>query len=121
MTPETYRSAIDQMLNLIPQGHEKAIKNAVYNIIALIFVLLGVGAGTAVYFVLEPFIKPLLWAILIGSVLHPAKAAAVSWVTNYLQNMMDQKIPVIFGSILAPISIVDRLAENSVLFCVKNL
>ncbi|XP_065582447.1 transmembrane protein 245-like [Artemia franciscana] len=100
MTPETYRSAIDQMLNLIPQGHEKAIKNAVYNIIALIFVLLGVGAGTAVYFVLEPFIKPLLWAILIGSVLHPAKAAAVSWVTNYLQNMMDQKIPVIFGSVL---------------------
>ncbi|XP_065558651.1 transmembrane protein 245-like isoform X2 [Artemia franciscana] len=121
MTPETYRSAIDQMLNLIPQGHEKAIKNAVYNIIAFIFVLLGVGAGMAVYLILEPFIKPLLWAVLIGSVLYPAKTAAVSWVTNYLQNMINQKTPLIFGSIMAPLSVVDRFTENSFVFLCQKL
>lgn len=64
---------VDRMFNLLPQGHEEALTNAFYNVAVVCFLVAGGGAAMAVYFILQPFLKPLLWAILVGSVLHPLK------------------------------------------------
>jgi hypothetical protein len=55
------------IMSLLPNDN-KALKYAFYNVIALVVAGLSILALYAVYIILEPFIRPLLWALLFGSV-----------------------------------------------------
>lgn len=75
-TPQSdyIKSPFEHVFNyLIPQGHEKALRHALYNALALFLLMVCTSVGYAVCFIMEPFMKPLLWALLCGSVLHPFK------------------------------------------------
>ncbi|KAK9875492.1 hypothetical protein WA026_007883 [Henosepilachna vigintioctopunctata] len=71
------RSPLEGIFNIIggglPQGHDKPLKQALYNAVALLLLFLCCAAGWALFVILEPFMKPLMWALLVGSVLHPLK------------------------------------------------
>ncbi|KAF6199765.1 hypothetical protein GE061_006063 [Apolygus lucorum] len=55
------------------EKNDKALKLAMFNGFAIILVIVSVFTVCGVYFILQPFIKPLLWALLVGSALHPIK------------------------------------------------
>lgn len=104
--------------NWLPRGHEEAMKQAFYNVTAIFFFVLLCSATMAVYFILEPFVKPLLWAILVGSVLHPLKHRSVIMTKGWLTKMNEDNTLLLFGFLSFPLKVVDLTAEwiGTVLF-----
>lgn len=98
--------------NLLPEGHEKAFKQAFYNVAAIVFVLFILVACVAVYYVLEPFLSPLLWAVLFGSVLHPFKQSMTVIVKQWLLSLQSSGTPLTVGALTSPFLIVDYVSEK---------
>ncbi|XP_067143203.1 transmembrane protein 245 isoform X1 [Centruroides vittatus] len=109
------------VFNFLPQGHEKALKQAFYNTAAILLVLIVFVGAVAVYFVLEPFLRPLLWAVLFGSVLHPFKASLAYVFKNWLQGLQTTNTPLVVGSIVMPFRFVDGMSETVGDFLLKYI
>lgn len=101
-----------RFLGGLPQGHEKALKQALYNALAIFFLFVCVAAGWALLYVLEPFIKPLMWALLCGSVLHPFKYTLSTVSRNWIDSLSSTSTPLLLGIITTPIKIIDDAAER---------
>lgn len=67
-TPKTFLER-----SLIFPKNEKTLKKAFYNGIALLLICISSVFAWGSFIILEPFLKPLFWALLCGSVLHPFK------------------------------------------------
>ena len=91
--------------------HEKALKHAFYNTAALVFVILSGVIAVIVYYVLEAFIRPLLWAALCGAFLHPFQRTATSTVRGWLKSLDETDTPFAIGLALAPFKIVNESSE----------
>lgn len=102
-----------EFLNLVPQGHEKALKHAVYNTATLVFAAFVSAAGVAVYFILQPFLGPLLWALLFGSVLHPFKRSLCLLLNGWLDALRETSTPLAVGVFCLPFEVVDSVAERA--------
>lgn len=109
-----YRSPLENIINIfgsLPQGHDKPVKQAVYNALALFLLFLGCAAACALYLILEPFIKPLMWALLVGSVLHPLKYKLAQRFKSWFDGLDDSNTPVVFGILLVPVNVTDNISE----------
>ncbi|XP_054926815.2 transmembrane protein 245 isoform X2 [Dermacentor andersoni] len=102
-----------EFLSLVPQGHEKALKLAVYNTATLVFAAFVSAAGVAVYFILQPFLGPLLWALLFGSVLHPFKRSLCVLLGGWLDALREAGTPLAVGVFCLPFQVVDSVAERA--------
>lgn len=108
------------MLNNIftPQGHESAMKQALYNTLAFVFVLVFAAAGVALYFILEPFLQPLLWALLFGSVLYPFKHSLSQLLREWLQNV---QAPLVVAVATSPVTVLDSISHSLITLIIKYL
>ncbi|XP_069121345.1 transmembrane protein 245-like isoform X2 [Argopecten irradians] len=107
-----FRSPFNNVLNNLPQGHEKAFKQAIYTTAANLFILIAVGAAVAVYFILEVFLRPLLWAVLCGTFLYPVKRSLTSWLRRWLHGLQTTNTPFVLGVAFIPIKAIDRVYGN---------
>lgn len=82
---------------------KEAWLQASYTAIALLFLFITGCIFVAVYYILEPFLQPLLWGILVGMVLHPFKHAATSEVENWFCYLDTNGIPLSVGLLLFPL------------------
>lgn len=109
-----HRSPLESIFGIIsglPQGHDKPVKHALYNAVALFLLILCCATGWALYMVLEPFIKPLLWALLVGSVLHPLKHSLRKQFQKWFQDIDDSGTPFLLGICVLPLGIVNNVSE----------
>ncbi|KAG5878439.1 hypothetical protein JTB14_027490 [Gonioctena quinquepunctata] len=104
-----HRSPLESIFSVI--SHDKPVKHALYNAVALFLMFLCCAAGYAVYMILEPFIKPLIWAVLVGSALHPLKQSLRYRFQMWLETLEITKTPVILGIVFVPVSTVDSISE----------
>lgn len=93
-------SPLTNVSSLISQSNKKALKQAFLITIAIVFALLILISVSAVYLILQPFIQPLVWATLIGSVLHPLKLKLTKFTNWWLQDK--DKRPISFSVIKMP-------------------
>lgn len=109
-----HRSPLESFFGVIgslPQGHDKPVKQAVYNAVALLLLFLCCAAALGLYLILEPFIKPLMWALLVGSALHPLKRSLRDRFQGWFQMLEDTNTPTVLGLVLLPINIFNEVSE----------
>lgn len=109
-----HRSPLENIFGIIgglPQGHDKPIKHALYNTVALLILLLSCAATWALFLILEPFVKPLMWALLVGSVLHPLKRSLSDKFQAWFMSLEVSRTPIVFGVLLIPINIISDLSD----------
>lgn len=109
-----HRSPLESIFGVIgnlSQGHDKPVKQAVYNAVALLLIFLCCAAALGLYLILYPFIKPLMWALLVGSALHPLKRSLRDRFQGWFQMLEDTNTPTILGLVLLPINIFNDVSE----------
>ena len=84
---------------------------AYYNGVALVVLLVAGYICWAVYCVLEPFLHPLLWAVLVGTILHPFKKTWTERIRQWLDGLEHRSIPLSAGLVLSPVFLFNYLSK----------
>ena len=104
-------AVLSSVTQSVGQQHEKALRMAFYNTAALLFVALSAGAAVAVYFVLEFFLRPLLWAGLCGAFLHPFKTSSSQALRGWLKSLNDSNTPFAVGAVVLPFQMLNKCSD----------
>lgn len=110
---KTSLKGIIDLSAIVSPGNEKPLKKALYNGIALLLIVGCSIAAWGVFVILEPFLKPLFWALLCGSVLHPFKYMLASkfkkWIVSAESATL--KMPLIISIVSSPVKLLSDLSE----------
>lgn len=91
--------------------HDKALRKAFYNVAAILFTIFVSGIAVAVYYILQPFLRPMLWALLCGSFLYPFKYKIAYSSKVWLCKLNSSKTPLFLGLITLPFVLVSCLID----------
>ncbi|RZF48772.1 hypothetical protein LSTR_LSTR014421 [Laodelphax striatellus] len=104
-------SIFDQFgLNIRTQGRQKALTHAFYNSMSVILIVVCAIAVGCVFIILEPFIKPLCWAVVVGSVLHPIKFKLSTFFKKWLNHLEKSNKPITLEIISLPCFVILSLS-----------
>ena len=105
------QSVYDSVSQLVPARHQKSLKQALSTAAALIICILVLGVALCAFFVLQVFIKPLLWAVLCGTFLFPFKHALQNMIEKWLTQTWNKGIPLVISTVILPLTIFDDFSD----------
>ncbi|XP_038206565.1 transmembrane protein 245 isoform X2 [Zerene cesonia] len=108
------QSPFDNIFNIIglSEGNEKPMKHGFYNAFALFVLAICCAAVYVLFLILEPFFKPLFWALLVGSLLHPFKYKLSKKIKSWFENLERTNSCVIVGLSTIPVNIVNFASDT---------
>ena len=96
----------------VGRQHEKPLRLAFYNAAALAFLVISSIVALSAYYVLEAFLRPLIWAALCGTFLFPFKKTLTRTVRLWLTNLEDAGTPLLVGSAILPFRLLNNAIEQ---------
>lgn len=111
-TPSARESVYSTWMNIKNLSKGREIKGTIYNI----GVVFGIASLVAFIFVLAPFLKPLLWAVLIGAVVYPMKREMSAAMHNWFSNLEKRDGNIFLNILVIPVRTMDSLGERFVCF-----
>ncbi|ESO88151.1 hypothetical protein LOTGIDRAFT_234712 [Lottia gigantea] len=109
-SPSEYLSSVWQQY--VPQGHEKALKQAVYTTASNFLILVAIAAVISVYFILEAFLRPLLWAVLCGTFLYPLKRSLTNCIVQWMKGLKNSGTPIAVGVTILPLTVLNNFSNK---------
>ncbi|KAL4717915.1 hypothetical protein ACJJTC_001333 [Scirpophaga incertulas] len=109
------QSPFENIFNIIggiTEGNEKPMKHGFYNAFALFILTICCAAVYVLFLILEPFFKPLFWALLVGSILHPFKYKLSRKIKSWFENLNKCNTSVLFGLSIIPMNIVNYASDT---------
>lgn len=109
------QSPFENIFNIIggiAEGNEKPMKHGFYNAFALFILTLCCAALYVLFLILEPFFKPLFWALLVGSLLHPFKYKLSKKLKSWFEDLDKSNTSVIFGLTIIPVNFVNYVSDT---------
>uniref|UniRef100_A0A069DZI5 Putative conserved plasma membrane protein n=2 Tax=Panstrongylus TaxID=65342 RepID=A0A069DZI5_9HEMI len=103
------------------EKNDNAFKLAMFNGIAILLVILAIVTICGVYFILQPFIKPLLWALLCGSALHPFKLAIATRLRTQVVQLESSPKPFYLNVLCLPFLFILKLSDALGDFLISHL
>uniref|UniRef100_A0A0K8VAD1 Transmembrane protein C9orf5 n=2 Tax=Bactrocera latifrons TaxID=174628 RepID=A0A0K8VAD1_BACLA len=94
----SFDSVLNKLMRMRSQNHE-TFKAAMYNFL----IAAGIAAFVAVCFILGPFVRPLLWAFLMGAVLFPFKRRLAQLLNGWFERLEERDSNVLVSICLAPL------------------
>eukprot|EP01094_Clydonella_sp_ATCC50884_P001797 TRINITY_DN11349_c0_g1_i1.p1 TRINITY_DN11349_c0_g1~~TRINITY_DN11349_c0_g1_i1.p1 ORF type:complete len:879 (+),score=305.11 TRINITY_DN11349_c0_g1_i1:688-3324(+) len=94
---------------------EVIIRQAVYTGAVHFMLLLAACALVALYYVFEMFVRPLLWATLLGGFLYPIKKVLVETITEWLVSLEQKNRPPPVGLLLLFLEMPQKLCARLIL------
>ena len=108
--------------NVVSKSDEKLLKSSFYQAATMFILAVGFVGVYSLYYILSPFVKPILWAVLVGTVLHPLKLAISRVVRQWLKGIGENSsVPVLtVHTLLLPLTVtcstVSRIQQNMIKF-----
>ncbi|XP_050353807.1 transmembrane protein 245 isoform X3 [Nymphalis io] len=109
------QSPFENIFNIIgglSEGNEKPMKHGFYNAFALFILAICCAAIYVLFLILEPFFKPLFWALLVGSLLHPFKYKLSKKIKTWFEDLRKSDSSVIYGLVLIPVNVINYASDT---------
>lgn len=109
------QSPFENIFNIIggiAEGNEKPMKHGFYNAFALFILTICCAAVYVLFLILEPFFKPLFWALLVGSILHPFKYKISKKLKSWFEDLEKSETSVIVGLTVIPINVINFASDT---------
>lgn len=108
----SFSSPLEQVFSNVPKGHDKALRQSIYNVlVTTLFGILALSVYYVLLVVLEPFLAPLFWALMTGFVLHPYKTHLASSLATWLARLNRSERPVALTTCIDGFLLVDKAFE----------
>ena len=109
---EEPHSVIEERLKkFVSKADVGPLKAAVFNIGLLLFAGLCLLGCFAVYRLMYAFLKPMMWAILVGTVIFPFKKKVTDVIRGWLRSLRDSGTPLVLGMVFLPLQWLDHIAN----------
>lgn len=99
--------SFNQMWYNLKNVNQSSLKGALYNFVIVIVV----ASIVAVCLVLGPFLKPLLWSVLIGAVLFPFKYRLSFALKRWFTRLEQENTHLLVGILLAPLEQLEAFGQ----------
>ena len=91
MSANNRQSITERLSVFMKEDNGKALKYGFWNAVTLLTIVAAIALITVIFFALQPVLKPLLWALLVASVLFPRKHNLVVGTSGWLAELKDSK------------------------------
>jgi len=89
----------------------KALQQASYTAMSTLLLIICLAVAICIYFILEPFLRPLLWALLCGTLLHPLKYSLTERFKLRIKSLDSNGIPLMVGITIAPVVYLNEFSD----------
>ena len=117
---QSSKSHFENVLTILPQGHDEALKKAFYNIATLLFVAIVSAIAICIYYIMHAFLRPLLWALLCGTFLFPFKNHLATTSKRWLNELSSSETPLCVGVFFLPFKLVNSIFDHMIETCWYN-
>ncbi|EUB63413.1 Transmembrane protein C9orf5 [Echinococcus granulosus] len=107
-----FQLPLDSLSSLLPYTDRKALRYAFYNTVAVVCLVSIMVLCIAICLVLKAFLRPICWALIVGTCLFPCKLMLTIYLRKYLQQQKERGCLFVLTVALTPVKFFQSTATT---------